>query len=155
MKKLLKSKERGSAIPLAVVAVLILLAMGTGLLSLGLNSRTFSTRTTSDITARCAADAGLTMALYQMNQKLAVKPWSSGSLPTVKETNLLHCDATYTYDVTGNLNNGFIMAAVGRADNAARAVYATIGLKGLFEHAILTKGSLVLKSNTVRSEDVV
>ena len=149
MKKLLKSKERGSAIPLAVVAVLILLAMGTGLLSMGLNSRTFSTRTTSDIIARCAADTGLTMALYQMNQKLAVKPWSSGSLPTTKETNLLHCDATYTYDVTGNLTNGFIMAAVGRADNAERAVYATIGLQGLFEHAILTKGSLVLKSNTV------
>lgn len=149
MKKLLKTKIRGSAIPLAVVVVLILLAMGTGLLSMGLNSRIFSTRTTSDITARCAADAGLTMALYQMNQKLAVKPWSSGSLPTAKETNLLHCDATYTYDVKGDLNKGFIMAAVGRSDNAVRAVYATIGLKGLFEHAILTKGSLVLKSNTV------
>ncbi|MDT8302499.1 MAG: hypothetical protein RQ760_13525 [Sedimentisphaerales bacterium] len=149
MKKLIKSKERGSAIPLAVVAVVILLALGTGLLSLGLNSRTFSTRTTSDIIARCAADAGLAMALYQMNQKLAVKPWSSGSLPTAKETNLLHCDATYTYDVTGDLNKGFIMAAVGKDDNAVRAVYVTLGLKGLFEHAILTKGSLVLKSNTV------
>ncbi len=148
MKKLLKSKRQGSAIPLAIVVVLILLAMGTGLLSMGLNSRIFSTRTTSDITARCAADTGLTMALYQMNQKLAVKPWSSGSLPTAKETSLLHCDATYSYDVTGDLNKGFIMAAVGRADNAERAVYATIGLKGLFEHAILTKGSLVLKSGT-------
>ncbi len=36
MNKMLKSKKRGSAIPLAAVAVLILLAMGTGLLSLGL-----------------------------------------------------------------------------------------------------------------------
>ena len=148
MKKLLKSKRRGSAIPLAIVVVLILLAMGTGLLSMGLNSRTFSTRTTSDITARCAADTGLTMALYQMNQKLAVKPWSSSSLPTAKETSLLHCDATYTYDVTGDLNKGFIMAAVGISENAVRAVYATIGLQGLFEHAILTKGSLVLKAGT-------
>jgi choice-of-anchor A domain-containing protein len=148
MKKLLKSKERGSAIPLAIVAILILLALGTGLLSMGLNSRVFSTRTTSDITARCAADTGLTMALYQMNQKLAVKPWSSGSLPSAKETTLLHSDATYTYDVTGDLNKGFIMAAVGKSDNATRAVYATLGLRGLFEHAILTKGSLVLKSNT-------
>ena len=148
MKKLLKSKRLGSAIPLAIVVVLILLAMGTGLLSMGRNSRTFSTRTTSIITARCAADTGLTMALYQMNQKLAVTPWSSSSMPTAKETNLLHCDATYAYDVTGNLNNGFIMTAVGRADNAVRAVYATIGLQGLFEHAILTKGSLILKSGT-------
>ncbi len=51
MRKLLQSKKRGSAIPLAVVAVLILLAMGTGLLSLGLNSRVFSIRTISDIVA--------------------------------------------------------------------------------------------------------
>ena len=149
MKKLLKSKRRGSAITLAVVVVVIFLAMGTGLLSMGLNSRTFSLRTTSDITARCAADTGLTMALYQMNEKLQVKPWSSSSLPSAKETSLLYCDATYTYNVAGDLANGFIMMSVGRADNAERTVYATIGLKGLFEHAILTKGSLVLKSNTV------
>jgi len=51
------TKKRGSAIPLAVVAVLILLAMGTGLLSLGMHSRIYSIRTTSDIAARSAADA--------------------------------------------------------------------------------------------------
>ncbi len=149
MKKLLKSKRRGSAIPLAIVAMLILLALGTGLLSMGLNSRTFSTRTTSDITARCAADTGLTMALFQMNEKLKVKPWKTGVLPTAKETKLLYCDATYAYDVTGDLNKGFIMTSVGREDNAVRTVYATLGLKGLFDHAILTKGSLILKSGTV------
>ncbi|MHC4727376.1 MAG: DUF7305 domain-containing protein [Planctomycetota bacterium] len=148
MKKLSKSKKQGSAVVLAMVVVIILLAMGTGLLSMGLNSRTFSTRTTSDITARCAADTGLTMALFQMNEKLKVKPWSSSSLPTAKETKLLYCDATYAYDVTGDLSNGFIMMAVGRDDNAVRTVYATIGLEGLFEHAILTKGSLILKSGT-------
>jgi len=149
MKKLLQTKKHGSAIPLAIVVVLILLAMGTGLLSMGLNSRTFSLRTTSDITARCAADTGLTMALYQMNEKLKVKPWSSGSLPKATDTNLLYCDSSYSYSVTGNLPNGYIMQSVGKADQAQRTVYATIGLRGLFEHAILTKGSLVLKSNTV------
>lgn len=149
MKRLLQTKKRGSAIPLVMVIVIILLAMGTGLLSLGLNSRTFSTRTTSDIMARSAADTGLTLALYQMNEQLKVTPWSSASLPKADETNLLNCDSTYSYEVTGNLTNGFIMKAVGKADNAERTVYATLGLKGLFEHAILTKGSLVLKSNTV------
>ncbi|MFB0553369.1 MAG: hypothetical protein ACETWQ_08650 [Phycisphaerae bacterium] len=149
MKKLLQTKKRGSAIPLAVVVVLILLAMGTGLLSMGLNSRTFSLRTTSDITARCAADTGLTMALYQMNEKLKVKPWSAGSLPKATDINLLYCDASYSYSVTGNLAQGYIMQSVGKADRAQRTVYATIGLRGLFEHAILTRGSLVLKSGTV------
>ncbi len=148
MKKLLKTKKRGSAIPLAIVVVLILLAMGTGLLSMGLNSRTFSLRTTSDITARCAADTGLTMALYQMNEKLKVKPWSVSSLPKATDINLLNCDASYSYSVTGNIAKGYIMQSVGTADQAQRTVYATIGLRGLFEHAILTKGSLVLKSGT-------
>lgn len=149
MKKLLQTKKRGSAIPLAIVVVLILLAMGTGLLSMGLNSRTFSLRTTSDITARCAADTGLTMALYQMNEKLKVKPWLASSMPKATDIKLLYCDASYSYSVTGNLTQGYIMQSVGKADQAQRTVYATIGLQGLFEHAILTKGSLVLKSNTV------
>jgi hypothetical protein len=149
MKKLLQTKKRGSAIPLAIVVVLILLAMGTGLLSMGLNSRTFSLRTTSDITARCAADTGLTMALYQMNEKLKVQPWSASTLPKATDTKLLYCDASYSYSVTGNLANGYIMQSVGKADQAQRTVYATLGLRGLFEHAILTKGSLVLKSGTV------
>jgi hypothetical protein len=148
MKSLLKTKKRGSAMALAIVVVLVLLAMGTGLLRMGLNSRVFSTRTTSDIIARSAADAGLTMALYQMNEKLKVTPWSASSLPKAGETSLPDCDATYSYEVTGNLTNGFIMQAVGKADNAQRTVYAIIGLKGLFDHALLTKGSLVLKSNT-------
>ena len=74
MNRLLQSKKRGSAIPLAAVAVLILLAMGTGLLSLGLHSRINSIRTTSGIAARCAADAGLVKALFEMNEKLKVEP---------------------------------------------------------------------------------
>jgi hypothetical protein len=149
MKKLLQTKKRGSAIPLAIVVVLILLAMGTGLLSLGLNIRIFSIRTASDITARSAADAGLTMALFEMNEKLKVKPWSDSSLPKATDTNLLYCDASYSYSVTGNLAKGYIMQSVGKAGQAQRTVYATTGLRGLFEHAILTKESLVLKSNTV------
>jgi len=67
MKKLLQAKKLGSAIPLAVVTVLILLAIGTGLLSMDLNSRIFSTLTTSDIYAQCVADEGLTIALFRMN----------------------------------------------------------------------------------------
>ncbi len=149
MKKLLQTKRRGSAISLAILIVVILLAMGTGLLSMGLHSRTFSLRTTSDITARCAADSGLTMALYQMNEKLKVKPWSGSSLPKATDTKLPYCDASYNYNLMGNLTNGYIVQSVGKADNFVRSVCATLRLRGLFEHAILTRGSLVLKSDTV------
>jgi len=150
MKKLLQSKKRGSAIPLAVVAVLILLAMGTGLLSLGLNSRIFSIRTTSDIMARCAADAGLTMALFRINEKKQqVGLWDGSTLPQAIDEKLPNCDATYSYTVTGDLTNGYSVKSVGRADQAERTVYATLRLKGLFEYAILTKESLILKPDTL------
>ena len=148
MKKLLQTKKRGSAIPLAVVAVLILFAMGTGLLSMGLNSRIFSTRITSDITARCAADAGLTMALFGMNKKIHSGFWDGGTLPQAINIKLPYSNATYSYKVTGDLANGYTVFAVGRAAQARRAVSATLELRGLFEYAILTKETLILKPDT-------
>ena len=149
MKKLLKSKRRGSAIPLAVVAIIILLAMGVGLLSLGFNGRVFSMRTASDIAARCAADAGLTMALFEMNEKLKVKPWNDSTLPEVIDVELPYSDQVCSYRVTGNLAGGYEIASLGESGQARRAVSATIGLQGAFDHAILTKGNLWLKSGTI------
>ncbi len=150
MKKLQQSKKRGSAIPLAVLAVLILLAMGTGLLSLGLNSRVFSIRTTSDISARCAADAGLTIALFRMNEKKQqVGLWDGSTLPQAIDASLPNCDTTYSYTVTGDLTNGYSVKSVGRSAQAQRTVSATLRLKGLFEYAILTKETLILKPDTL------
>ena len=149
MNKLLQSKKRGSAVPLAIVVVLILLAMGTGLLRLGLNSRVFSTRSASDIAARCAADAGLTKALFEMNKKLQVKFWDGSNLPLEIDTSLPNCDAVFSYNVTGKLANGYTISSVGTAGQAQRAVYATLKLEGLFEHAILTKENLILKAGTI------
>jgi len=148
MKKLLKSKRRGTAIPLAVVAIIILLAMGVGLLSLGFNGRVFSMRTASDIAARCAADAGLAMALFEMNQKLQDKPFKEGTLPLAMDVKLPYSDQVCSYRVTGNLATGYVITSLGKSGQAQRAVRATIGLKGAFDHAILTKGDLLLKSDT-------
>ena len=149
MKKLLQSKKRGSAIPLAVIVVLVLLAMGVGLLRLGLNSRVFSIRTASDIEARCAADAGLTKALFEMNKKLQVTIWDGSSLPQAIDTNLPNFDAVFSFSITGDPTSGYTITSVGTANQAQRTVYATIELRGLFEHAILTKGTLILKPDTL------
>jgi len=147
MKRMLEARKRGFAVPLAIVALLILLAMGTGLLSLGLNSRIFSTRTASDITARCAADAGLAMALFRINEKLQVKPWDGSSLPQAIDSDLPNCDATYSYTITGDLTNGYTIKSVGRADEAERTVSATLRLKGLFDSAIFVKEKIVVEQN--------
>jgi hypothetical protein len=148
MKKLLKSMKRGSALPLAMIAVMILLAIGVAILSLGWNSRVYSMRTASDIAARCAADAGLTMALFEMNEKLQVKPWDGSTLPQATDVQLPHCDEICSYTVAGDLGAGYVITSTGKSDQARRAVRATIGLQGIFDHAILTKSTLVLKSGT-------
>jgi hypothetical protein len=148
MNKLLQSKRRGSVLPLTVVAILILLAMGVGLLSLGFNSRVYSVRTASDIAARCAADAGLAMALFEMNQKLLVKPYKEGTLPEAIDASLPYSSQVCSYRVTGDLGGGYVITSVGESGQAQRAVRATIGLQSAFDHAILTKQSLTLKSGT-------
>ena len=126
---LLQSKEKGSALPLALLAIVLLLTMGSALLSMGLSTRIFSTRVTSDIKARCAADAGLTRALYEMNEKLKVKPWNGTSLPLGKEITLTDCDATYSYIVTGDLGGGYTITSIGNSGNATRVVQATLGVR--------------------------
>ena len=73
-KKSSQSKLKGSALGLILIALVVILIMGMGTLELGLHSRLFAIRTASEIAARCASDAGLTKCLYEMNQKLKVKP---------------------------------------------------------------------------------
>lgn len=149
MKKLLRSKRRGTALALAIVAILILLAVGVGLLGLGFQGRVYSFRTSSDIAARCAADAGLAMALFEMNQKLQVKPFSEGTLPEATDVSLPYSDQVCSYKVTGNLGSGYTIEATGVSGLAHRTVRAVIGLQSAFSHAILTKQSLTLKPGTL------
>jgi len=146
MSKAPQSKEPGAAIVLVVLAVVILFLMGVGLLSLGLRSRMLAIRTASGIKARCAADAGLTKAVFEMNEKLKTKPWDSSTLPEADEQLF---DATFSYTVTGDIGSGYIIESIGRSGQAEKRVYAEIELQGLFEISILTQGDLVLKSNTL------
>jgi len=122
--------------------------MGVGLLSLGFNGRIYSIRTASDIMARCAADAGLTMALFEMNEKLKVKPWNDSTLPEAINVKLPYYDAVCSYKVIGSLAGGYTLQSLGQSGNANRGVSATIKLQSGFSNAILTKNQLVLKSDT-------
>jgi hypothetical protein len=149
MKKLLQSKRQGSTVPLAVVSIIMLLAMGVGLLSLGFNSRILSIRNSSDIAARCAADTGLTIALFEMNEILKAKLWNNGNLPQATNVSLPYCDAVYSYKVTGDHLSGYVITSVGKSGQAQRTVSATTVLKGLFDDAVFTKADLILKAGTL------
>ena len=146
MKKLLQSKKRGSAIPLSMVVVMILLALGTGLLNLGLHSRIISIRTASDIAARSAADAGLIKALFEMNEKLKVESWNGSSLPAGTNIGLPNCDTVFSYTVAGDLGGGYTIESIGNSNQAQRTVSCTLQLQGPFEAAICTKQDLHMKN---------
>ena len=149
MKKLLRSKRPGSAIPLVMIVVMILLAMGVGLLDLGMKGRIYSIRTASDIAARCAADSGLTMALFEMNEKLKVKPWNDGSLPEATNESLPNCDAVYSYTITGNPGTGYTIECVGTSGYTERKVSCTLKPEGPFEFAVFAEDGAELKNSAV------
>jgi choice-of-anchor A domain-containing protein len=140
-------KQRGSAIPLALLAIILLLLMGSGLLSLGLNARILSIRSTSDIAAQCAADAGLTQALFEMNEKLKIKPWNGGSLPQALNESLSNCDATYSYTVTGDIISGYSIESTGICGQNTKTVTCDLRLQGPFEAAIFAEESIELKNS--------
>jgi len=149
MKKLLQQKRRGAAVPMALIAIMMLLAMGVGLLSLGMNSRIYAARTSSVIAARCAADAGLAMALFEMNDSLGqTKPWKLDALPKASDVKLPYSDGVCSYEIKGDLGGGYVATSTGTSGSAQRTVSANLELKGLWDNAVLTKADLILKSGT-------
>ena len=134
---------------LMLIAVVILSVMGMGLLSLGLHGRIFATRTTSEIEARAAADAGLARALAEMNEKLTTKPWDGDTLPVATDQTLPNCDATFGYTVTGDIDSGYTVESVGQSGASERTVTSILPLQGPFESAIFAKQNIDLKNNAV------
>lgn len=143
-----KRQPQGSAIVLVLFAIMIMSLLGTGLLGLGLQSRISAIRSGEDIAARCAADAGLAKALFEMNEKLKAKPWSDGTLPSSTGEALPNCQSLFGYTVQLE-GSDYVVQSTGDNGQAQRTIQATLRLAGPFETAIHAMNSLTLKSNTV------
>lgn len=146
--KLLQSKRKGSTIVLVMIVLVILLLAGAGLLNLGLQSRLAAVRDASEISARCAADAGLAKALYEMNQQLLGGSWSDSNLPYAMYEPLPGCDATYGYTVTPDANDHYNLQAMGHSGRNQKTVSASVGIKGIFEYAVFAD-DIEFKSGTI------
>lgn len=136
---------------LVLLVVVILFSTGIGLLNLGSQSRMMTARTSSEIAARCAADAGLTKAVFEMNEQLRVKPWNDSTLlqETCVYTNLSNSTPTYySFTVSGDFSSGYTAESIGTSGRAVRKVTCSLPLEGLFEYAIFTQGDLTLKNGT-------
>jgi hypothetical protein len=133
-----------------MTVVVIMFIIGVGLLTLGMHGRIFAIQTGAEITARCAADAGLTDALAAMNQKKNVLPWDDSILPSVTGETLPYCNATYDYAVTGDLDTGYSVQAIGyHASGPRREVNATLRVRGLFDYGIVVKETVTLHTSVL------
>lgn len=148
MYKLLCSTRKGSVIPLVLFAVILLSLIGTGLFALGLRSRCCAVKTSSEIAARCAADAGLVQGLFELNQQLEVKPWNDSSLPSATDQVLTNCDATYSYKV-GSEGSDYFITSVGRSGKATKTVRCELELEGPFDkYALFAENVIIFKPGT-------
>ena len=147
--KRLKNKKSGSAIVLVIFAILILFITGVSLLKLGLVSRVYAIRNTAQTRARCAADSGLTKALFEMNEKLKVKPWNDSSLPSDANVALENCDATFGYSVTGTLGSGYTIESTGNSLQVQKTVSTTLQLAGAFEFAVFGDEGLTMYNSSI------
>jgi hypothetical protein len=96
--------------------------------------------------ARCAADSGITQALYEMNKKIKVLPWNNSSLPELIDEILPDTDATYSYAVTGDLTGGHFAKSIGIYGLEEKNIRCTFPLQGIFEYALFGHQSVQLKN---------
>jgi len=128
--------RRGIALPLVMSVLVLMLAMSVGVLALSRHSRVFSIRTGNLIEARCAADAGLVKALYEMNTKVATKPWDGYTLPQANDEQVPNCDAVYSYVLNGDTSSGFTLDVTGKSGHIERHINCNLPVQGPFEYAV-------------------
>ena len=134
-KKSLPGARRGSVLPLALIVIVLLLVMGLGMLRLGLQARVYAARTSDGIAARTGADAGLTKAIYDMNQKLKTPPWDDSTLPSASNVSLPGCSATYSYTVTKSGSN-YAVTATGSCGQIQKQVSCTLVVNNPFDFPV-------------------
>ena len=144
-------KRQGAILGLMAVLLLILSITSLTALQLGRDSRLREIRHTHDITARYAADAGISRTLYLKNRALANGTWNTASLPSFNDEPLIGTDAVFTANVQGSLADGYTITSVGRSRSATRGVRVELELTNPFsmDFAVLTRGSIALDGSTV------
>jgi hypothetical protein len=123
--------------------------MGLALQSLGLGARMQAARTTAEITARAAADAGLTKAVFEMNQNQNGETWSFSNITPEVGIVLPNANADYTYTIEEIVaGTEYRITSIGRSGNAERTVYCNIEIESsIFDYAVFAQNGIELKND--------
>jgi len=138
--------KRGFVLPLVVTMVVLLSVVGLGLLRLGLSARVHAARSTAEMSARAAADAGFTKAIYEMDKNLNIKPWNFNNVAVTADRMLSSANADYTYTIEEiEADSEYEITSTGRSGRAVKTVSATVRLQGLFDYAVSAAGYAIPK----------
>jgi len=152
MRNSAQSKKSGSILAVVMVLIVVLVVTGGAMLALGSQSRVFAIRDGSGITARCAADAGLTKALCEMNAKLQTGELSDSSLPQVTDEAVPGIHAAFSYQVATKSSQGgkeYTITSIGNSAYAEKTISATLRLQGCGEYGVLMRDRIILKAGTL------
>lgn len=138
----------GAVIPLVMFVLVLMLVIGAGMITLGWYGRLLGVRTGSNIAARCAADAGLSKAIAEMNDKLKTKPWDADTLPAGTAQALPNSEAVYSYVVTDDGSSTYRVQTVGKCAAVERNIDSTLRLAGPFEYAVFARDYIEFKAKT-------
>ncbi len=143
-KKRRRTNRRGFALSLAAVMVLILSLVGFGMLRLGLETRMMAVRTTAEISARAAADAGLTKAVFEMNKNLV--NWNFSNVVSPMGTVFSSANANYNYTIEEIAKDAeYRITSIGQSGRASKTVSATVVVQGAFDYALFAQGYAIPK----------
>lgn len=155
MKRYPNKNKRGLVLPFVAAIALCLALLGLAVLKLGFGSRLMSTRTIGGVSARAAADAGVTRALYELNAlfHLGDIPIETPMPPDATDVPLNNSNATYSYKVRGPFTElsepYWMIESIGKLGPQVKTVYATLGVRNLFDYGLIVTDTIDLKADTL------
>ena len=146
------NQKKGFALPLVILAVVVLFVTGVAFLHLGFERRVYSIRTGEDISARCGADAGLQRAILDLNKVLRVnnyKTISDDKLPSASNVGLTGSNADYSYKIVPWGLESKAIESTGKSHEAKRIVRAEVSLKNPFGFGVFADEKLILFNGSI------
>jgi len=143
-----KRGKRGLVLPLIAVIALCLAILGVGILQMGFGSRLMATRTMAGVSARAAADAGITRAHYELNQLFTMgdNPLLTPMPQPVSNEILNNSNAIYSYKVRGPFTEleepYWVIESIGKLGTQQKTVYAILSVRNLFDYGLIVTDSL-------------
>lgn len=152
--------NRGVVLVLVAAGIAVMLIMSAVMARLGLQARMLAIRTTQELLARAAADAGHDRAVFELNKMTPTWPASNDPFPMPQSGSLPGTNQSYTFSVTHvatpplGLENYspyvFNIESTGWSGTTSpkvRKVYSTVYLRSVNEFGLFMQDTLEVKNS--------